>query len=92
MHVAQILIGLACSALGGFVAARIAKHDELLNGALSSLLCLALSIYVVATGQDLSPRWVQMLLLPASPVMALLGGYLMQRRRMTSTHTELRTT
>src|ERR1700730_16739332 len=28
----QLAIGLACSALGGYVAAWIAKHNELLNG------------------------------------------------------------
>ena len=28
----ESLIGLACSVLGGYVAARVAKHDELLNG------------------------------------------------------------
>ena len=34
----QSLIGLACSVLGGYVAARVAKHDELLNGLLASFL------------------------------------------------------
>src|SRR4029077_10831886 len=37
----ESLIGLACSVLGGYVAARAAKHDELLNGLLASFLSVA---------------------------------------------------
>src|SRR6266516_4024265 len=37
----QSLIGLVCSVLGGYVAARVAKHDELLNGLLASFLPVA---------------------------------------------------
>ena len=44
-NVMLLVIGLACSTLGGFVAAWLAKHDELLNGALSSFLCVALGVY-----------------------------------------------
>ncbi len=32
------ILGGIFSVLGGYVAARIAKHDEVLNGALSSIL------------------------------------------------------
>jgi uncharacterized membrane protein YfcA len=81
MYTAQLLVGLACSVLGGYVAAWLAKHDELLNGGLSSLLCVALGIYTVATGKDSNPHWLQILLLVASPLMALLGGDLMRRLR-----------
>ena len=38
----QLTIGLGCSVLGGYVAAWIAKHDEPLNGLLSSFLCAAI--------------------------------------------------
>ena len=36
----QIVIGSACSVLGGYVAATIARRHEVLNGALSSSLCV----------------------------------------------------
>jgi hypothetical protein len=36
--------GCLCSILGGYVAAWLAKHDELLNGALSAWLCIAFGI------------------------------------------------
>lgn len=82
LYVAQLLVGLACSVLGGYVAAWLAKHDELLNGGLSSVLCVAGGIYVLATGKDSNPHWLQALLLVASPLLAILGGDLMRRLRL----------
>jgi hypothetical protein len=81
LYVGELLVGLACSALGGYIAARIAKHDELLNGLLSSFLCVALGIYTMASGKDTNALWLQILLLVASPACALLGGALMRRQR-----------
>lgn len=81
LYVGQLFIGLACSVLGGYVAAWLAKHDELLNGVLSSFLCVTLGIYTMASGKDSNALWVQILLLLASPAFALVGGDLMRRRR-----------
>jgi hypothetical protein len=86
LYVAQLLIGLACSILGGYVAAWLAKRNELLNGALSSFLCVLLGICTMALGKSSDGLWVQLLLLVASPVMALLGGELMRRRRRALLH------
>ena len=36
-RVSSIILGALCSVLAGYVSARIAKHDEVLNGALSSI-------------------------------------------------------
>lgn len=80
-YVAQILVGLVCSVLSGYVAAWLAKHDELMNGGLSSVLCVELSIYTISTGKDSNPHWLQFLLLMASPLLTLLGGDLMRRLR-----------
>lgn len=77
----QLLVGLACSVLGGYVAARLAKHDELLNGALSSFLCVALGIYAITSGKDAHALWVQILMFISSPVCGFLGGYLRLRQR-----------
>jgi hypothetical protein len=83
VYIGQLLIGLACSVLGGYVAARLAKGNELLNGTLSSFLCIVLGIYTVSLGKDSHPLVVQVLLFVASPAFGLLGGYLslLQRRR-----------
>lgn len=81
LYVGQLLVGLACSALGGYVAAWLAKHDELLNGGLSAFLCVGLGVFTMASGKDSNPLWIQILMLVASPAMALLGGDLMRRQR-----------
>src|SRR5262245_52276701 len=44
------ILGGLCSMLGGYVSARIANHDELLNGALSSILCVGGGMYAVISG------------------------------------------
>ncbi len=72
----QLGIGLCCSVLGGYVAARMAKHDELLNGLLSSFLCIAIGIYSVISGKDSQSVVVQIVLLVAAPAFAFFGGYL----------------
>lgn len=43
----QTAIGFGCSALGGYVAAWIAKRDEMLNGLLSSFLCGVIALYSI---------------------------------------------
>lgn len=75
-----ILIGSACSVLGGYVAARLGKHDELLNGSLSSCLCIGSGIWAIATHQASGPIWQLTLGLVASPILGLLGGYLRLRQ------------
>ncbi len=79
LHVAQVLVGLCCSVLGGYVAVWLAKRGALLNAALTSFLCLALGAYAVASGKDSNAHWVQVLLFVASPAFASFGGYLRLR-------------
>ena len=81
LYALQLLIGFGCSALGGYVAAWLAKHDELLNGSLSSFLCIAFGIYSLAASPGSNYRWEELLLLPAGPAVGLLGGYLRRRQR-----------
>ena len=76
LYLAQLFVGLACSILGGFIAAFIAKRMELLKGALSSFLCVGGGIFIMITGKGSDPIIIQVLLLIASPLMGLLGGYL----------------
>jgi hypothetical protein len=76
-----MLIGFGCSVLGGYVAARLAKHDELLNGCLSAFLCVASGIWVATTHQNSDPIWQQIIELVASPILGLLGGYLRLRQK-----------
>ena len=82
LYSADLLVGLICSALGGYVTAVIAKRYERLNGTLSCLLCLALGVSLWTLGLDREPRWLQLLLLIGSPVFAFVGGSVRLRQRM----------
>ena len=76
LYITLGLLGCLCSVLGGYVAAVLAKRAEVLNGALSAWLCLSFSVYGMTTGQDQLPLWLTLLLLPGSPSLGALGGYL----------------
>jgi putative membrane protein (TIGR04086 family) len=71
-----LAFGLMSSMLGGYIAAKIAKHDELLNGACSSVFCVALGIFTMVRGSSIYPLWVQFLLFFLNIACGVLGGYL----------------
>src|SRR5215470_15011360 len=75
----QLTLGLACSILGGYVAARIAKHDEVLNGALSSFPCILLGIYSAASGKALESPAEHALLFTACFGAAAFSGFLARK-------------
>lgn len=75
----QILIGCLCSILGGYIGARLAKHDELLNASLTSFLCVGGSVYALITGVSDMAVWQQVMFIFVSPVLAMFGGYLRLR-------------
>ena len=75
----QVVVGAACSILAGFVAAWIAQHDELLNGALSSFVSVLLGLFVTSADKDPHLRLTHILLLIVSPFFGLLGGYIRHR-------------
>jgi hypothetical protein len=76
LYALESVIGLACSVLGGYVAARVAKHDELLNGLLASSLPVAFGVYSLATANDSGPSLLPVLLLFAGPLCSGFGGHL----------------
>lgn len=83
----QWSIGLLGSVIGGYVAALIAKKHGLLNGALSSYLCICIGILTWnAPGLDTSP-FVHLAAFILSPAFGAVGGYLrqIQSHRVTST-------
>lgn len=80
LYVSYAILGGVCSVLGGYVSARIAKHDELLNGALSSILCVGGGMYAVISGGAADDLWMHLVFLPLSPALGALGGYLRSRQ------------
>jgi len=77
---AQILIGAGCSLLGGYLAARLARHDGRLNGTLSSFLSVGSGLVSIATGHDSEPLAFQVLLLLLKPAFGFAGGNLRERQ------------
>jgi hypothetical protein len=84
---ANLIVGGCCSVLGGYVGALIAKHDELLNGALSSFFCVLGSIYSLGSGAYNDSLFLAIVSLVISPLLCMLGGYLrlLQRSRKKQT-------
>jgi MFS family permease len=78
-----LALGSACSVLGGYVAARIAKREERLNGALSAWLCMLSGFYSWWTGAYAATAMAHVGYLILSPVMGALGGYLRERTKPT---------
>ena len=81
LYGAMMLAGAGCSILGGYAAAWIAKRNDLVNGALSSFLCVSLTVYAIATGKADEPLWIAIASLPLSPVLGAAGGYFRRARR-----------
>ncbi len=76
------IVGMMFSILGGYIGALIAKHDELLNGALSSFLCVLSGLYGLFSGTY--PIYIillEILALIVSPLLAMLGGYLRLKQK-----------
>jgi putative membrane protein (TIGR04086 family) len=75
-HAVLVVVAGVCSLFGGYVAARIAKHDALLNGALSANLSIVFGLILLPF--DKTPAAVQNLLIAivSSIILGLLGGYL----------------
>jgi hypothetical protein len=77
--VSSSILGGLCSVLGGYVAARIAKHDELLNGGLSSILCVGSGVYALVSGSAAGHLWLHLAYLPLSVALGTFGGLLRAR-------------
>lgn len=77
LYTSMMLLGSLCSILGGWVAARIAKRDELLHGALSPFLCVGFGLYgwVRGSAPDVSTA-EHFAFLVLSPALGALGGML----------------
>ena len=80
LFVAQLIIGLGCSVLGGYVAASIAKENMALNGLAASSLCVVLGVLYMVNGLVPFSIALQLLMILATPVCYLVGASLRLRR------------
>jgi hypothetical protein len=76
LQVTGWILGGLCSVLGGYVAARLARRGEVVNGALSAYLCVGLGIVSWVTGSASLPAWQHVVAFVVSPALGAVGGYL----------------
>lgn len=76
----SIALGGLCSMLGGYVSARIAKHDEILNGAFASFLCVASGVYGLFSPDKSASVFEHLAFLPLGSLLSTAGGYLRARQ------------
>jgi hypothetical protein len=81
-YLTGLLLGCAASVLGGWVAARLARRDEQLNGALSAFACVGFGIYGMVAQPQGVPLWQHLSFLVLSPALGALGGTIRMRQRM----------
>lgn len=75
LYAIQLFIGLVSSVIGGYIAARIAKRDEFMNGVLASWLCVGIGVYSLVTGKDSQPLPVHLGLIAITPLCYVLGAF-----------------
>jgi hypothetical protein len=79
-RVLSFVIGSAVSVIAGYMAATIARRGELINGALSSVFCVAAGIYAELAGLSSTPVALSIGGLLLSPLLGALGGYVRLRQ------------
>jgi hypothetical protein len=73
--VPSLLLGLAFTMLGGFVAGRVSGRSEAIHGTIVGSVCLVLSLLLWPLSTSVPPWHATVSLLGAVPL-GLLGGYL----------------
>jgi hypothetical protein len=81
IFILNLIIGGGFTLLGGYVAAHIAKHNELLNGACAAIYCVGAGLFAILSGMDTYPIWLSLLFLLADPALGMLGGFLKAKQR-----------
>jgi hypothetical protein len=75
-----LVTNLGCSAvaafLGGALTARFAGHDPLVHGGALAMLMVLMSVTSMRQARDRQPRWYQVTLMTAMPVIALVGAWI----------------
>ena len=81
LFVITMILGSLCSILGGYIAALIARHDEVLNGALSAFLCVTFGLVSLGSSENTLPAWVHVAFVPFSIALGALGGAIRRSQR-----------
>lgn len=79
-YLTGMALGSLASILGGWVAARLARRAELLNGALSAIACVGLGVYGAIEYPHAASLWEHAAFFVLSPALGALGGTIGRRR------------
>lgn len=77
----SLAVGLACTALGGFVTAHLARGSELRNATVMGVASAGSALVLALTGQGGPPVWYLALGTALTVPAAALGALLRQRTR-----------
>lgn len=77
-HQLSLFFGVFFSVYAGYLAARWAKRQEFLHGALSSILCVLSGLISLIFGAF---SFIGLCELAISPLLGLAGGYIAQKRK-----------
>ena len=88
LYLVGMVLGCAASVFGGWIAARIARRAEVLNGALSAIACVGFGVYGMATRVDAVPLWQHLAFFVLSPSLGALGGAIRLRQNARATPEE----
>ncbi len=80
VRVFSYVSGGLISIIAGYLAARIAGRGELINGTLSSVLCVGLGLVAALVSHPPEFGIKEILQFAFSPLLGLLGGYLRLRQ------------
>ena len=80
VYVTLLVLGSLASVFGGWVAGRVARRAEVLNGAASAVACVSLGVYAMIRYPQSAPLWEHIGFLVLSPVLGAIGGILERRR------------
>lgn len=80
LYLAELALGSLASIFGGWVAARVARRAEALNGAMSAVACMGFGVYGMIRYPQSASLWEHIGFLVLAPVLGALGGALERRQ------------
>lgn len=80
LYLLAMVLGSVASILAGWIAARVARRAEILNGAASALACVGLGVYALIRYPKAAPWWEHIAFFILAPVLGALGGFVWRRR------------
>lgn len=80
LYVITMLLGSLASVIAGWIAARVARRAEGINGAASAIACVGLGVYALIRYPAATPLWEHITFFILAPILGAVGGLLSRRR------------